>query len=427
MIDGRPVRGDYDAHVLDFVLGNEGFGARIYLDTRGVPTIGYGYALLLRNDGDYALNPELGADFAGIHDFSAREKRVLRKIAQALNEDGPEAAEALFATRAHRLRVRVDEDEAGALFAAALDRNLEAAGIPALVAETPSLAGSHELAAISDLVYQLPAYVGPIFRGDLAAGDRQQAWFSILTTMNRPSGDLAETAAIQERRIRDADEFGFLSRGDKPSARDGGAEAVEAFRFLEANGDALVAYFDSHGLGAARGEAFLDDTARPMERRLIREFGGGERGFDQILLAESDGRARLVVSGEGPTLAISGLGRDRYADRGGRDHEVTLQARGEVLFVATARRQAEDDRLLLAGVEAGGLVALGGKGRGRDAEGLRYRLREDDTLVLRDEDDHVVRIKDFQQGEFGIALTRKGAVRLAADEDAAWAPDPDWL
>jgi hypothetical protein len=59
---------------------------KIYSDTKGIPTIGIGYALIVKIGARYTVRSTLQSDFTGIHVFSTAELTLLDDIVEKLNE-----------------------------------------------------------------------------------------------------------------------------------------------------------------------------------------------------------------------------------------------------------------------------------------------------------------------------------------------------
>ena len=138
MLQGRLVSGDYNAALRAFIIGGEGMVNHTYADSVGVPTIGYGYALLLRDaSGTYAISSTLDKDFKGIHTFSAAEKTLLGKIANDLNAGGAKADNIKAAKQdlaKHTTGVldfTIDDSQATQVFLQVPTRNLAAAHLTA--------------------------------------------------------------------------------------------------------------------------------------------------------------------------------------------------------------------------------------------------------------------------------------------------------
>ncbi len=87
--------------LIDSMKGSEGHVIRVYMDGVGIPTIGYGYALIILNaDKKWVVRSDIASDFrsAGIftadQDLSAEDINLLQKAADlkngitVLNEDG---------------------------------------------------------------------------------------------------------------------------------------------------------------------------------------------------------------------------------------------------------------------------------------------------------------------------------------------------
>jgi len=58
---------DFQTEAFNFIKGNEAVSIQVYGDTRGVPTLGYGYALVVRGANGWALKDTLDADLQQIN------------------------------------------------------------------------------------------------------------------------------------------------------------------------------------------------------------------------------------------------------------------------------------------------------------------------------------------------------------------------
>jgi GH24 family phage-related lysozyme (muramidase) len=82
MLQGIHVEGTFDTAAYDFVKKVEGFHQEAYLDRKKIPTIGVGYALIVKNSLNQYVprdTAQLQADFSGIHEFSDSELAFLER------------------------------------------------------------------------------------------------------------------------------------------------------------------------------------------------------------------------------------------------------------------------------------------------------------------------------------------------------------
>jgi hypothetical protein len=119
MLTGRPVGGDFDEAQASFTIGWESFVDQTYDKLKDVPTIGIGYAMLVRNShNQFVVVPTLDTDFSGIHDFSQAEKDLISNIAKEKNAGHNQAALDLFnnGVKNGLLNFTITEDQAKTLF-----------------------------------------------------------------------------------------------------------------------------------------------------------------------------------------------------------------------------------------------------------------------------------------------------------------------
>jgi hypothetical protein len=79
----------YKRELLKLIRGGEGFNSRIYPDRGGVPTIGYGYALLIKRGGEFQIRRGWIEDFkkAGIN-LNQWEQERLEEVLNWILEEG---------------------------------------------------------------------------------------------------------------------------------------------------------------------------------------------------------------------------------------------------------------------------------------------------------------------------------------------------
>jgi len=210
----RPVEGDYDDVLFDFIAASEGCVPRIYSDHRGIPTLGLGYAVLVDAPG-WPPREGLDDDMAAIGIvLTAPDRSRLTAVGEALSRNDAETAKALVApwtagedsTAVNNFSFLISREQAKALFDKVrpdyediLRRKLGAA----LMDE---LAGSEEMVALFSLAYNSPALIGLGLTAALHGGQREKAWFEIRFRSNRD-----RHPGLQNRRDHEAAMFGLTN------------------------------------------------------------------------------------------------------------------------------------------------------------------------------------------------------------------------
>jgi GH24 family phage-related lysozyme (muramidase) len=277
LLEGTQVAGSFDTAAYDFIKKLEGFHQEAYLDSLKVPTIGVGYALIVKGPTGYASRDpmQLQADFAGIHEFTQPELDLLGSIANDLNAGNTVQAEADFNNRAPGiLDFLLDADpytDAKQLYDAIINREVTQT-IPADI--QTALAGTFELIALHSLAYHGPGLVGPKLEAAIRAGDRAEAWYEILYN----SGSLA-SEGVAKRRLLESHLFGLYQ--SKTAANSGStyipqeSEALHVFRTLtkhEADIVADAAHLTSNVQTLAQQEIDVLASTNPTS------FGNGVLG-----------------------------------------------------------------------------------------------------------------------------------------------------
>ncbi|RMF11989.1 MAG: hypothetical protein D6763_01865 [Alphaproteobacteria bacterium] len=241
MLIGRPLS-HFDEATFDFVLGHEGYARRLYLDTRAIPTIGVGYALIMQSGEKLVVRPTLEQDFAGIYSFSRADRQILEKIASALSTGDRVRARALFEGRAPGLLDLVlspDPLSEGRRLYEAILVDIVGAAIPRDIRD--ALAHTHELAALTSLAYNAPGLIGHNLKAAIRAGNRPAAWFEIAYRSNRAHNG-TRSLGLLRRRMAEAEMFGLYAAGNVP--RDS-AEAQAVITFLDTHRDEMATYLSS--------------------------------------------------------------------------------------------------------------------------------------------------------------------------------------
>jgi GH24 family phage-related lysozyme (muramidase) len=118
---------DFESTARRFTTQREGFDQRIYVDPLvTVPTVGYGYTLLVRTRGVWTQRQSLLADYAAINiTLSGAQLLELRNIALMMNQGQDQAARLAIATLSKSIRA-ITEPEAAALYSRVLSQELAA-------------------------------------------------------------------------------------------------------------------------------------------------------------------------------------------------------------------------------------------------------------------------------------------------------------
>jgi hypothetical protein len=368
MLVGRKVDGNFEDAVLS-LLGEEGNYAEteVTQSSTGLLTIGYGYPLIVSfktkaGKTAYEINPDLAADFTGIHKFSTAEISLLHKVAVDLTAGETAAALTAFESRPTNVldftitssftSSDVPNGQAQKLFQTLLTRETDAAHLQTIAASA-GMSKTYELAALEDIAYQNPALISAGLRTAVSSNNRMGAWYDILTTMNPTKSN-----AVEQDRIEEAEYFGLYSEGSYPKNI---AEAISVYRFFQTHATSLENYLVSAGetksealslaeewFGPVAGEfeavyaldsAYVPETdvfVAPAGKSDTIHFGQG--GPFPFIPEPGDGDGAVIVGGTGnDTLIISGnlantLGEGNdifFVSGGGKD---TVNSSGLTVF-----------------------------------------------------------------------------------------------
>lgn len=241
---------DFYGNARRLIRGSEGFKGYIYPDTAKVPTIGYGYAMLIKNKKrEYEVSNTLEADFVSINiTLSQSQKNLLRDISDDLNRHNTTAAATKIATLDAQIR-DISATEAQTLFnltfdrakstvTTALKRHLGAINGALLAAE---MTGSTEMIALVDMAFNGGFdLIGPGLSKALWNDDRAEAWYQIRHDSNAEGwreikGNLPMNsqggAGLAKRRYIEAQMFGLYEASTAaPDERE--AEFLDIYRMF---------------------------------------------------------------------------------------------------------------------------------------------------------------------------------------------------
>jgi Ca2+-binding RTX toxin-like protein/GH24 family phage-related lysozyme (muramidase) len=263
------------------VTGSEGYFQTVYADSVGVPTIGYGYALLFRGtDGLYTRSRLLTSD--NFPALTPSQSTALDQIAEILNDRTLMHDQRVEAARTATTQLAMDfptltEPQASALFDKTASRavaNVKFAfevRLKQLGLATPSQANARaeQLYASLGVSYERLALIdlglnggidliGPKLTRALWVGDRAEAWFEIRYNSN---GGSSRSRGIQTRRYYESELFGLYNDPANVS-RD---EAMDVYRMYAKHKDKILKEELQWGLlpdntGATSGTRGIDLT-----------------------------------------------------------------------------------------------------------------------------------------------------------------------
>ena len=220
---------DFYGNARRLIRGSEGFKSYIYPDTAKIPTIGYGYAMLIKNKktGKYEVNGNLQADFSAIGlTLTAANLTLLGSIAKNLSDGDKTAAATKIATLDAQIR-DISATEAQTLFNFTFDRAMStvASALKSRLGPTngallaAEMTGSTEMIALVDMAFNGGFdLIGPGLSKALWNDDRAEAWYQIRHDSNAEGwreikGNLPMNsqggAGLAKRRYIEAQMFGL--------------------------------------------------------------------------------------------------------------------------------------------------------------------------------------------------------------------------
>ncbi|WP_225206932.1 lysozyme family protein [Novosphingobium huizhouense] len=451
MLNGRSVAGfgDFASLRADFIKAREAtkFTGDVYQDNVGIPTVDFGYALLIKNKaGTFSVNSKIQSDLGDVYTLSQADTTLLTKIADLLtkregelalaakamkagDKDGYAAhtasaqsyldqAEANFDNRAiDTLDLSIDETKADYLLNLAVDRNIKTAGLVTRL-NSPELANTFEAIAISDIVYNSPALAGKAFKGYLDAGDRLGAWREILIGMNGKN-----VKGLENRRIEEAKEFGLYSHGtpDAPETAhdDGGGEALNTFRYLLVNEKAVTAKFTASGLGKNQTAKFWEASYAPAKAELIALFGQGQQSLKDVVMPATDNGEAVLIGAKAKvdTLVVTGLGNDTVTDKSDGTHNNLIFVRGDHATLTGGLLADKSDRAYFSNRDIAASITLDAQQHAVADDGLIYDYNAAaKKLTISDGAGGSVTINKFVSGDFGVTIAHDQSVKLTFDE-----------
>ena len=342
-LNPHPIAGDFNEALYRFLEPVESFVPRIYSDSRGVPTLGVGYALAILNQqtGLWGLRSDLSAQLASIGvTLINSDLAILNASVQALNrvpgvvnpvptytpgENSANPINNLFSflltgtDTSNPLFTQAGEAQFYPLFSVVVDefKVILRARIGNEVFS--ALAGSNEMVALLSLTFNSPSLIGSKLIAALQTGNRAEAWYEIRYDSNKERSTTPSLVrGIADRRYSESDTFGLYENA--PLTSD---EAKSVFRMYTAHRDVIQNYESDPRTvpGATDTFAYESQAARNL---LVTTFAQGRPIDGEVLV----GRDNLFSSAQFPErlsgtatgdLILGEAGRDRIEGLAGQD------------------------------------------------------------------------------------------------------------
>jgi Ca2+-binding RTX toxin-like protein len=295
----------------------------VYSDSKGIPTLGVGYALVTKNEtkGLWEIRPEYKTAFAGsiisvdtttLEQYLTLAANALNGVANATNPFSPAAQ------NINPLGWTIDDTQSRKLFEYAL---------PTYEAKLDAFLTKYSITGLSDRNSQerialvslgwnqtdTNPLLGKMLGTALANQDRAEAWYEIRYNSN--GGNVAaEKAGIAKRRFIEADTFSLYDSGFGPDSNGNmdDANALAAYRVATRHGlqsmlDYEAKYKDKDGvlaidnaINATWGNVRrLQDDLQPARTYLTSYYAHNTNIDGNILVGEHDGSTN--PAGVGPT------------------------------------------------------------------------------------------------------------------------------
>ena len=393
---------DFYGNVRQVIQGNEGFSAHVYADSSNIPTIGYGYAMVIKKNGEFMLDGAiLWSDFAiiGITKTTDMENKLNAIITDlnntTLSSDAKKAAIAAKVAELDALVPDLTEPQSQTLYNQVFNRKINdlhtqfktVLGTTNGDALWAAMQGSSELIALADMVYNGGAgLVGKNLINAIWDGNRAEAWYEIRYNSNRlawaqingtaSANDLAaiqrgEDKGLAKRRFYEAELFGLYNTGDTTSDL---AEATQTYKMFTTHRVEILQYEAAYG----------NVNSQP-----------GSRG-DWIAKANSDynlsGSAQVHTLRDelkpAADVLIQKYVKPEYGVDGTLINQLNIQVASDNAFILTGEDTADrtgSDADLLIGRDGGSDLLSGGGGNdlliGQAGSDILAGGKGDDTLM----------------------------------------------
>ncbi|NLN00010.1 MAG: hypothetical protein GX170_08355, partial [Campylobacteraceae bacterium] len=293
---------NYESDLAEFIRNNEGFEPKVYLDSKGVVTIGIGYA----------LNKDINtivADFtkAGIPLTEAQRT----ELGELIKDLGTTSQDKVDAFNASTNTITLSETDGKNLFIAIKGQYENEVKNKLGTTLYNSMANTKELIALVDLAYNSPSLIGPNLVDAIQTGNRVAAWYEIRYNSNKE-----RSYGLQNRRAKESDMFGLYGGGANTPSNNN--EAKQVIRFLEAKRETIAAY-----LGQIPNVDILDldSSLSSAKALLITNYAQGKTIDGDIIIGQGIGQdgeayADKTTSNTGDTLQGTSKNDLIFGERG---------------------------------------------------------------------------------------------------------------
>jgi len=377
-ISPHAIAGDFNQAVFDFLKMQETFVPRVYSDSKGIPTLGVGYALIVEQDGVFQRRDTLSTDLAlAGTTLTKADNDLLADIEDALNAGNVTRAKSLVppfrvgensAAQNRFSFPLITEAQFQPLFTQLIDEATTTLRSRIGQEVFSPLAGSNEMVALLSLTFNNPSLIGSNLIAALQNGDRAEAWYQIRYQSNREQSD-----GIANRRYAESDLFGLYNSGDgsAATATPDTPEAKQVLAMYTAHRQDIERYEGQFSPFAPQAPQHgIDFALAPARTHLVDTFATplGVTISGNVLVGQDDlGRGDILTGTSEGDLLFGEAGSDVLRGDGGAD--VLYGGAGS----DTLSGGTEND--VLVG-EAGDDTLQGGEGADHLVGG-----EQDDTLV----------------------------------------------
>ena len=275
---GTPLSGDFNHQLYEFLKtpGIEGFVDHVYTDTKGIPTVGVGYALIVGSPGHYSLKSTYQSDLSGILSQSQISTlgKYLNQALIALNSgSGTTTNNPFINSKSNFLGWTLSDvvapgdtkSQAEQFFDKTVNRYTPSVqkwlgSSPAAVKAFNALVGTREMLVLTSQAYNGLINVGhsPGLRAAILDGNRAEAWFQIRYSDPVPHG----------RRYAEAAAFGLYNDPGNVTEED----ALQVFRICSKYTiNKLLSYDSQHvrGFNLSQNITYPSGTSFPKPEDLL--------------------------------------------------------------------------------------------------------------------------------------------------------------
>jgi len=447
------VTGSFSDFTYNFIRQSELLVRRIYTDGLGVPTLGVGYALAIKNaQGIWVLRGTLTNDLASIGiTLSQSDLDRLNDVVLKLNAGKVAAALALIPP------YRAGEDSAAknvfsfplisadpnadgrTLFNAVIGTYVQNVRQRLGIAPGGAFDTSEEMTALISLSFNGPALIGSKLVAAFQGGDRAGVWYEM---RYRSNGGSTDRPGLANRHYRESELFGLYNDIDNvgeeeaknilsmytkhrttildyedpskggfdPTNPNAGSAKIQD-QLVYADGTLIDQYVTQQGFGTAileaRGRVLVGTNQGDgatltggAENDLIFGEGGADRiqggGGDDVLYGGTG--IDILEGGPGADILIGGSGEDTYVFnlQDGITSDTVIDEDGRGRFII----MDGDAQELFAG-----LLVADGPGRWRSLENGSIILTHNSPWTLTLPDGSTVNLgEDFEWGDFDLDL-----------------------